>query len=99
MKDDGFGDWRIQAVTTLAQDVPAAYPGGPSHKAGAPVYLVSAAKNDEHNSIGFVTPNHPALALNIALGASKKLIILNKLLPLKMSYHQVALANQLLMRI
>jgi len=32
MKDDGFGDWRIQAVTTLAKDVPAAYPGGPSIK-------------------------------------------------------------------
>lgn len=72
MKHDAFGDWRIQAVATLAQDVPAAYPGGPSHKAGVPVYLVSAAKHDEHNSIGFVTPNHPALALNIALGASKK---------------------------
>jgi len=71
MKDDGFGDWRIQAVTTLAKDVPAAYPGGPSHKAGAPVYLVSTAKHNEYNSIGFVTPNHPALALNIALGASK----------------------------
>ena len=54
VQKDEFGDWRIAAVTTLAQDVPAAFPGGPAHKAGAPVYLSSFTKHPKHNVIGFV---------------------------------------------
>jgi len=44
MPDDDIGDWRIEAAATLAKDVPAAYPGGPSHKAGAHVYLSHVVK-------------------------------------------------------
>ena len=35
------GDWRIKAVVTPAKDVPAAYPGGPSYKAGDSVSVGS----------------------------------------------------------
>ena len=67
---DGFGDWRIQAVTTLAADLPAAYPGGQSHKAGAPVYLTAAARHPQHNVFAFVMPSPTALALDLAMGAA-----------------------------
>lgn len=65
MKDQ-HGDWRIAAVTTLARDIPPAYPGGPSHKAGSSVYLSTVTKHAEHNNIGFITPSPIALALNIS---------------------------------
>ena len=45
---DGLGDWRIALATRLVKDVPAAYPGGPSHKAGAPVYVSSLTKHSRH---------------------------------------------------
>lgn len=66
MSDD-FGDWRIAVVTTLAKDIPPAYPGGPSHKVGSPVYLSTVTKHTKYNNIGFITPSPSALALNISL--------------------------------
>jgi len=72
MNDEGFGDWRIFAVTTLAEDIPPAYPDGPSHKAGAPIYLVTESIHKEFNSLGFITPSAVALALNISLNSSKE---------------------------
>jgi hypothetical protein len=63
-------DWRIRAVTHLAADVPAAYPGGPSHKAGALVVQATAARDVRGNNIGFTTPSAVALALNLAMRAS-----------------------------
>ena len=68
--DDTLGDWRIQAVVRLAQDVPAAYPGGPSHKAGTPIHLGTSTRGTGDQPIGFVTPSSIALALNIAINAS-----------------------------
>jgi len=65
--NDGFGDWRIAVVTTLAKDVPPAFVGGPSHKAGTPVYVSSLIKNRELGLLGFVSPHPTALALNLAL--------------------------------
>ena len=41
MESDDFGDWRIAVVTTLTSDITAAFPGGPSHKVGTPVYVSS----------------------------------------------------------
>lgn len=67
MTNDNFGDWRIAIVTTLAKDQPAAYIGGPSHKAGAPVYVSSLIKNEELGLLGFVSPHPTALAFNLAL--------------------------------
>jgi hypothetical protein len=66
MNEDNFGDWRIAAVTTLVNDLPAAFPGGPAHKAGTPVYLSSLTRDRKHNAIGFITPSPTALALNAA---------------------------------
>jgi hypothetical protein len=56
VETDGLGDWRLRLATTLAADVPAAYPGGPSHKAGAPVYQSSMIATEEQSIIGFATP-------------------------------------------
>lgn len=83
MEADNFGDWRIAAVTTLAKDVPAAYPGGPTHKVGAPVYLASSTKDPIHNVIGFITPSPTALALNSALDNSSKARALRETLALE----------------
>jgi len=72
MRDDGFGDWRIQVVTTITKDVPAAYPGGPSHKAGAPVYLVTPALDATGRMVSFTTPSPVAMALSIAHEAARQ---------------------------
>ena len=69
-EDDNFGDWRIAAVTTLAKDVPAAFPGGPSHKAGAALFQSSFEKHPEFGFLGFITPNPSALSLNMAFKAA-----------------------------
>ncbi len=66
MNDADLGDWRIRVVTRLAKDVPAAYPGGPSHKAGTPVYVSSLTRDSKGEYIGFATPHPTAMALNIA---------------------------------
>lgn len=73
MIDDGLGDWRIEVVMQLAEDVPPAYLGGPSHKAGAPVYLTSV-KHQEYNTIGFAAPGATAMAINIACKSSKEAV-------------------------
>jgi len=70
MKDDGLGDWRIQAVSRLAIDLPAEFPGGPSHKAGTPVHQSTSIRNSENQLVGFVTPSATASALSIAMKAS-----------------------------
>jgi hypothetical protein len=72
MADDGLGDWRIAAVTTLTKDLPAAYPGGPSHKAGARVLLTTVTQNSRGDFVGFITPSATALALGIAIDAARK---------------------------
>jgi hypothetical protein len=66
---DSWGDWRIQAVVLLAKDLPATYPGGPSHKAGTPIHLATSTRGTGDQPLGFVTPNSTALALNIAMSA------------------------------
>ncbi len=68
--DDTLGDWRLQAALRLGQDLPAAFPGGPSHKKGTPVHLVTSTRGIGNQPIGFVTPSSTALALSIAMNAS-----------------------------
>lgn len=82
VEQDGLGDWRISVVTTLTSDIPPAYPGGPSHKAGAPVYLSSLALDPEHNAIGFITPSPTAMALNAAIRSAVRATDLRKTLAL-----------------
>lgn len=72
MTSDGLGDWRIDAVATLAQAVPAAFPGGPSWKPGDRLYLTTVTKTSKGEYIGFKTPNVPAMALNIASQAASR---------------------------
>jgi hypothetical protein len=72
IEQDGLGDWRFQAVTRLASDQPPAYPGGPSHKAAAPVYLISRTETADHPDFMFRTPNAAALALQSAFHAAER---------------------------
>ena len=83
MKNNGLGDWRIQAATRLAKDVPAAYPGGPSHKAGSPVYLTTVSRDARGHCVGFITPSPTALALSLAASAGKRAVDLRATLALK----------------
>jgi hypothetical protein len=69
--EDKFGDWRISAVGTLKEDIPAAYPGGPSHKAGTPIYPSTLVQTEDKQNIGFTLPSSTAMALNIAINAAK----------------------------
>jgi hypothetical protein len=83
MNDDGLGDWRIKQAMRLAKDIPAAYPGGPSHKAGTPVYLMSSVGHKKFTSIGFATPSATAIALKIAFTSSREAIKLHSKLTLR----------------
>lgn len=66
VEQDGLGDWRLQAASRIVADVPAAYPGGPSHKAGSKIYQTTMAATAQHPNLGFFTPSAPALALSAA---------------------------------
>ncbi len=66
----GSADWRLRTTSRLAQDVPAAYPGGPSHKAGALVVQFTAGRDAKGRNVGFSTPSAVALALSIAMKAA-----------------------------
>jgi len=78
MPDDNFGDWRIAMVTTLAEDQPAAYPGGPSHRAGTPVYISNILQHKALGNLGFVSPHPTALALSVAIRHSRSAIEMSK---------------------
>lgn len=60
-------DWRIRTVTQLAKDVPAAYPGGPSHRAGALVLQATSGRDAKGENVGFTTPSAVALSLSLAM--------------------------------
>ena len=64
-------DWRLQFATTLADPVPEAFPGGPSHEAGATVTIVSVVRATDGAPIAFPTPSAAALALGAATRAAK----------------------------
>jgi hypothetical protein len=63
-------DWRTRVVTHTTSDIPAAYPGGPSHKAGALVTQETTARDAKGRNVGFPTPSAVALALNVATKAA-----------------------------
>ena len=68
---DGLGDWRLQAVTRIVADVPAAYPGGPSHKAGSVIALTIMGATAQHPNLGFITPSAAALALSASFRSAE----------------------------
>lgn len=70
MSSDDLGDWRINAASHITADVPAAYPGGPSHKAGTPLFQVTGTRDPQGRPCHFLTPSTVALFLNIAMKAS-----------------------------
>jgi len=72
VEQDGLGDWRIQAATRIVSDVAAAYPGGPSHKAGAVITLTTMAATPQHQNLGFITPSATALALSAAFRSAER---------------------------
>lgn len=63
------GDWRIRVAVQIAKDVPPAYPGGPSHKAGSGGYQHTTVIDPSGQVSGFTTPSAIALALSIAMKA------------------------------
>ena len=72
IEQDGLGDWRSQAVTRIAKDVPAAYPGGPSHKAGAVASQTTMAATGQHSNLGFITPSATALLLSAGFRSAER---------------------------
>ncbi len=67
----GLADWRVENFGRIANDLPAAYPGGPSHKAGSFVYAnPTLVRHPSYNAIGFITPGPSAMALNVAASAA-----------------------------
>lgn len=71
MPGEARSDWRLLFETTLAADVPAAYPGGPEHKAGARVVVTTVGPCRRAAPLGFVTPSTSALALSAAIRAAE----------------------------
>lgn len=67
-------EWRIQAISTLSHDIPATYPGGPSHKKGANFALASTTKMPDGNIVSYLNPSAIALSLSVAIQAAKQAI-------------------------
>ena len=74
----GNKEVRFHAVATVKDDIGPAYQGGPSHKAGSTLCLTTVTKNSSGNLIHYLTPSPTALALSIAIKASKKAIKLHQ---------------------
>jgi len=66
MKDDGLGDWRIKAVSRLANGFIS--PEGHVYKAGSLATVTTEV--GEGQVLSFTTPSPPALALSIAIRAA-----------------------------
>lgn len=72
IEDLAIGDWRIDNVLRLGVDIPEAFSGGPSHRAGEPAYSCTNVTVKDGTRIGFTIPNSTALALSIAWRASSQ---------------------------
>jgi hypothetical protein len=70
MPDEARPDWRLLFETTLAADMPAAYSGGPEHKAGARIVMSTLGARRGAVPLGFATPSTSALALSAAIRAA-----------------------------
>jgi hypothetical protein len=74
---EGLADWRVESFGRLANDLPAAFPGGPSHPTGSFVYPApTLVRYPTYNAIGFITPSPTAMALNIAATAAAAAVVL-----------------------
>jgi hypothetical protein len=66
--------WRLHALVTIDSDIPAAYPGGPSHKKGDKAAMTSEAILSNGTSLSFMTPSAVALALGTSIKAAKRAV-------------------------
>lgn len=71
-------DWRIIWMSRLTADVPAAYPGGPSHKVGTPVFSSSTVRDTQGDVWGFVRPNPVSLALHTSIISAHEAVRLRR---------------------
>lgn len=65
-------DWRVGWASALAKPVPAAYPGGPSHKAGAVVFTSTFAWDLNGEKLFFTAPSPVALSMNVAIRGARR---------------------------
>lgn len=70
MPDEARSDWRVLFETRLTADVPAAFPGGPEHKAGARVVVSTLGPRRGAVPLSFEAPSTTALALSAAIRAA-----------------------------
>lgn len=64
-------DWRVWKAASVASDGQPIQPGGAPVKAGDQLYVITNLKSSAIGAVAFVTPNPAALALDIAIRASK----------------------------
>lgn len=65
-------DWRIAIASTLAEDLPPSYPGGPSFKKGDYVFHTTMVDDNKGSKATFITPQPAALCLNVAIKAARQ---------------------------
>ncbi len=65
-------DWRVFWTATLAEPLAAAYPGGPSHKAGARLYHSARTTGAADEPISYIAPNPVALSFDLAVKAMRR---------------------------
>jgi len=68
--EDNLGDWRIDAVVTLASHLTSAYPGGPSFTPGDHAYICCGGQVNNRGIVNFIAPSPVALALNTSWNAA-----------------------------
>lgn len=77
LETEGLADWRVESFGRLANELPAAFPGGPSHPPGSFAYPApTLVRYPTYNAIGFITPSPTAMALNIAASAASAAVVL-----------------------
>ncbi|MBU0561777.1 MAG: SEC-C domain-containing protein [Bacteroidetes bacterium] len=65
--DSNRPDWRVAVSGQIAEDVPAAFPGGPSHPKGSYFVVTHFTKHPTYGLMGFKTPHTSALCLSSSL--------------------------------
>lgn len=78
MTTDNLGDWRIEFITTIEQDVSPTMAGGTQFRSGDRAYVSTLTKTSKGDLIAFTTPNVSALAYNIAVSSARRAIELKK---------------------
>lgn len=75
-------DWRIATIIQTAEDVKAAFEGGPAHPKGSYLSVIHHSEHPTHGRLGFITPHSSALSLNISVKCASTATELKKSLVL-----------------